>query len=235
LTPPDHFIWKHLPQDPRWQLLVTPLTKEQFEQAIAFESWFFDYGLELIAPQDASSKVKDSLKILLRSPKKSILSSTVTMNDIQIKGTSFNQKSYEIETFNCIFSKAGEYKVELFVKGFDEEGDFKGCLELRVTAEGSQNPDAGFPHAFGTFSAKNCYLYSPMKKTLVKGTTEIFRIKVPNALNVTVVQDQDIVALDQENDDDIWQGSVEIVESKITIFGHFPDGSSLEGLISYNW
>jgi len=34
LTPPDHFIWKHLPVDPKWQLLVTPLTKEQLNDEL---------------------------------------------------------------------------------------------------------------------------------------------------------------------------------------------------------
>jgi len=45
LTPPEQLIFSHFPNDPRWQLLRTPLTLEQFQSLPAVDGDLFNMGV----------------------------------------------------------------------------------------------------------------------------------------------------------------------------------------------
>ncbi|MFC1841272.1 transglutaminase domain-containing protein, partial [Thermodesulfobacteriota bacterium] len=44
LTPPEHFIFDHLPIDNRWQLISTPISLNEFEELIHLKASFFAMG-----------------------------------------------------------------------------------------------------------------------------------------------------------------------------------------------
>ena len=46
MTPPSEFIYDHLPEDSRWQLLEKPLAKSEFEKQAFVKPDFFKYGLK---------------------------------------------------------------------------------------------------------------------------------------------------------------------------------------------
>ncbi|KAK3098833.1 hypothetical protein FSP39_023516 [Pinctada imbricata] len=48
LTDPDKFITKCFPNNPKWQLLAKPLTKQQFEALPFLQPAFYDLGLQLL-------------------------------------------------------------------------------------------------------------------------------------------------------------------------------------------
>lgn len=72
LTDPEHFIETHWPEDPRWQLLQPPVSREDFEQRVFKTSEFFRLQLSLLSPNTSllktgRCKARDSSSWLLRS------------------------------------------------------------------------------------------------------------------------------------------------------------------------
>ncbi|KAK2536528.1 kyphoscoliosis peptidase-like protein [Columba livia] len=56
LTDPEHFIETHWPEDPQWQLLQPPVSREDFEQRVFKTSEFFRLQLSLLSPNTSLLK-----------------------------------------------------------------------------------------------------------------------------------------------------------------------------------
>ncbi|XP_069712723.1 kyphoscoliosis peptidase-like [Phaenicophaeus curvirostris] len=56
LTDPEHFIETHWPEDPQWQLLQPPISREDFEQRVFKTSEFFRLQLSLLSPNTSLLK-----------------------------------------------------------------------------------------------------------------------------------------------------------------------------------
>jgi len=48
---PDHLIATHLPDDPQWQLLDTPVTFQDFEDGVYIRDRFFQLDLSIAEPR----------------------------------------------------------------------------------------------------------------------------------------------------------------------------------------
>ncbi|MDD5735131.1 MAG: transglutaminase domain-containing protein [Methanothrix soehngenii] len=68
LTSPEKFIFDHLPEDPYWQLLDEPISKEEFEDLVCLEPAFFDLGIRLGNQENASIISNGAANITLYSP-----------------------------------------------------------------------------------------------------------------------------------------------------------------------
>ncbi|MFP4362491.1 MAG: transglutaminase domain-containing protein [Spirochaetia bacterium] len=55
LTPPEEFIFTHLPTDPQWQLLDDPLTLNEFENQVYVRPEIFVYGFSAEEVREAAS------------------------------------------------------------------------------------------------------------------------------------------------------------------------------------
>jgi transglutaminase/protease-like cytokinesis protein 3 len=53
LTPPELFIYDHLPLEDRWQLLQRPVTKSEFMARAWVQSAFFEHGLRLVSHEQS--------------------------------------------------------------------------------------------------------------------------------------------------------------------------------------
>lgn len=74
LTPPDKFVFDHLPENLDWQLLGTPLTKQQFESLPNVRSTFWACGLEFFGTQEGTISVASGpLNLSIRAEGASVL------------------------------------------------------------------------------------------------------------------------------------------------------------------
>jgi len=77
LTPPEAFVTKHFPEDPRWQLLATPRTAGEFMRAPALDPNFFAHGLRLVSPDRAESDARAEVVVTIDNPRNVSLMASV--------------------------------------------------------------------------------------------------------------------------------------------------------------
>ncbi len=70
LTPPEVFVAKHFPDDPRWQLLPTARTEGEYMRAPALDPGFFAQGLRLVSPDRAESDARGEVVVTVDNPRR---------------------------------------------------------------------------------------------------------------------------------------------------------------------
>ncbi|MFO0650989.1 MAG: transglutaminase domain-containing protein [Polyangiales bacterium] len=81
LTPPEAFVTRHFPDEPRWQLLDAPRSPGEFMRAPALDPEFFAYGLHLVSPDRAESDARGAVEVVIDNPRRIAL-----MVDVGVSG-----------------------------------------------------------------------------------------------------------------------------------------------------
>lgn len=68
LTDPDQFIYTHLPDEDRWQLLDTPISQEDFTHQALLKDRFFDMDLKLNYPHKCVVYCENEVSISFDMP-----------------------------------------------------------------------------------------------------------------------------------------------------------------------
>lgn len=114
-TPPAIFGWNHLPDDPDWQLVASPLTIGQFAREPLLSPEIARLGVTLVSPTRSQVTVDGELQIVLDNPRRAVLDAVVRPDD------GSNAHGTECEggapgpraTFTCRVP-SGAYEVRLF-------------------------------------------------------------------------------------------------------------------------
>ena len=88
----------------------------------------------------------------------------------------------------------------------DEPGEYHGAIEYGIEAMAGMKESAGYPMTYSIFTDTESYLYRPMEGKLKSGTSYRFKIKVPNANNVSVICGKEWSYLKSERD--LFEGNV---------------------------
>ena len=121
---PEHFIWSFLPNLPKWQLLETSITKEEFQKRTRLKHTFFIY-FDSIDP--TYSILTAEKRITIKLNKKNQQNKTYcTIMGLENKGNKYDSSEYYLENLNCkcmvidkedykeikcIFNKLGKYQL----------------------------------------------------------------------------------------------------------------------------
>jgi len=77
-TPPDHFIYSHLSEDPQWTCLPNPPTVEEFGKTLNLKGGFFTSGLAMKTHQEilinAKPGSKFTIEVLETGPRRWLMS-----------------------------------------------------------------------------------------------------------------------------------------------------------------
>lgn len=68
LTPPEELVWTHLPEDPSWQLLDSPMSKEEFEGLAYAKPPFFKNEMRIESPLEGTIRADEGAKVTLSAP-----------------------------------------------------------------------------------------------------------------------------------------------------------------------
>ena len=236
LTPPDRFIYNHFPDDPKWQLLAKPVTREEYENMVLVRPEFFSYDLSLISHPCASIKSGATVEVTLGAPADVLMIADVLppsgKSDEKISGAStFVQRSGSQLHVSASFPSAGTYLLRLYAR---HKGDRTACqcvADYSVEASSGTEGKAGLPNAYPAFQERNAHLDAPMKGVLVSGTMETFQITVPGADDVGVVVDGKLTKLEKNGDQ--FQGEARISGDKVSVAAKFPGREDYSVLIEY--
>lgn len=130
LSPPDQFAVTHFPDEAKWQLLESPLSRVDFFRRPVLSPTFFTHGLSLENPDRSQVSVADSLGVTIRNPRGAfVLVHFAPKNGgakVDCGGNGHTQ-------FRCDFPTRGTYDVSLFVNDQNVGMyDFGGSVEVNA-------------------------------------------------------------------------------------------------------
>jgi transglutaminase/protease-like cytokinesis protein 3 len=241
LTPPEQFIFDHLPEDPRWQLLDKQISNSEYVMLPYLRPDFFKNGLRLIGYKAGQIKARDQFVFTLagedlknnpnsQGKKNSSVMASLYLNNRELdKRQVFVQKKDDRFEISVRFPQKGEYMLRVFVKPQNEPGSYAWAGDFQVAAD-SGMPEV-FPFAYDT-SDKNVFLLTPLQGTLKQGVSYDFSLEAPGAEKIAVVTGKIWNYL--KNEGGRFTGSVKAVKGDNFVYIKYPNESNFRGAYQYS-
>jgi hypothetical protein len=242
MTPPEIFIYRHYPQEKKWQLLEKPISKAEYKKHIGPQPDFYDMGFNLDKISHRNQTIasqKPNLALTLTNPQQLVMAARVFKlrgnTWQQIQGLGFVQKKDDTYNIDVALPRSGNYMLMLFAKHIKDKGSLTGILKYRIEGQGfSSNPHAGFPVTFKHFKEQGGYLHKPMTGHLKNGSQTEFKLYMPRAEKVAVIIDNKFHYLEKK-EKQIFSGKVKIHGSPVNVMAKFPENKPrrFSGLLQY--
>jgi len=229
MTPPDEFVFDHLPEEEGWQLLDRPLSQAQYEDLVYVESDLFNLGLRVIE-QNGSIAAGGEVNISVYAPDDVVMMAGLESESGELEGRTLCQRVGENYEIRARFPEAGSYVLRAYAKNKDDSGVYKSVMQYNINA--SSGEESGYPLTFGRFGEVGAHLYSPLEGRLQAGQSYHFKIRVPGAAEVAVVCGGEWNRLAGKGD--LFEGNVTVAKGEAGIFANF-DGEKWEGMAKYEW
>lgn len=132
-TPPEQFIYNHLPEDSKWQLLSTPFSKSDYSALPYIHSDFFKYGLKLGSNTRSIVSAKGSLSMTFPVPIDTYLMARISQGNVELSESFTSaRKSGTSYLINATFPNPGTYILSIYARKGGEFGMYDGVLEYKV-------------------------------------------------------------------------------------------------------
>lgn len=232
LTPPEQFVYEHLPDNPDWQLLETPISKAEIAGLPHLTPVFFKNGLEIGSHAQSVVQTDYQIAITLAAPAAVLLSARLKQNNEKLpRSLVFVQREGKQYQVDAVFPAAGDYILVIFAKSEADQEQYKCALDYKIeVSEGLSGP-IGFPKTYSNFQEEGVYVYTPRSGYLQSGTTQKFKLKVPRAQKVAVIIGDQWHHLTKYGE--LFEGNVNISKGDITVSAEFPNQTHYDGLLNY--
>ena len=232
LTSPLDLIYTHFPEDPQWQLLEPQVTLAEFESFPFIKSVFHRYKLEMVNFYDGTIELNDSTIIAINNPENAQVNAILIQTGRELdRSLTFVQQYKDQIHIRIAPPRPDQYTLRIFAKAADDPGEYQMAMDYLIRYFGTINRTAGFPEVFKAFMDHNAYLNRPFQRTLKKGSTEIFDLFIPGALNAQIIQGDQWTPMLQSGDHFAQQ--VKITKNKVMIGAQFSKGGSYNILLKY--
>lgn len=235
-APPEQFIYRHLPENPDWQLLNPPVSKAYFESLPYIEPTFFTSGLQLSSHRGCVINTGPEVSVIIGAPSDVMLSATLDRDGNRLQDSLIfvqrrDDNRYQID---AVFPTSGDYLLWIYVKNKANTSQFlNAAIEYKVVATEGTSGSLGFPETYSKFQEHDAYLTTPMSGHLSYGSTYTFKLRVPDALDVAIIAGEQWYHL--VNYSQTFEGSYNVTtRGELGVYAKFPDsGLNYEGLLSY--
>ena len=232
LTSPKEFIFDHFPENIRWQLLEQPISKKEYEKLVYLRPAFFKYGLKLESHVFAKIQTDRLLSITLSVPESTLVIANLEQNYRKFdRDLTFSQKENRRYNIQAIFPNAGNYILRLFATDKKKSANYEWVLDYNIEAKRGMGKMIGFPETYGTFIEKKAYLYKPMQGNLKSGTVQEFKLKVPGAKKIVIINGGKWFNLEKQGE--LFAGEVKVKKGKVKVCALFSGEKSYAGLLQY--
>ena len=237
--PPEQFIQTHIPSKEleKWQLLSKKLSKNDTDNLLYKDKYFYIYGFTDINPNEGILKLNNEnlfdVKILNKNDVKSLrLSCKVYYENNLVENASCIEKFENYFLIHLIFNKKGKYNVLFFTT--DKSGTAYSQLIVRqqyVVSSSSKQPKSfpsmlSFPDDF--------HIIEPKYNNLTKNQKILFKFKSNDIEDMGVVADKKCEHL-VKNEEGIFEGSLVIKNDEVLVGKFEPDNpKSLKVMVKYN-
>ena len=133
LTPPEQFVTNHLPLDPSWQLLMTPVSGEEFVARVRAEPEFFRHGLRLLTHQNGVVESGLQLHMAFTAPPEVRMLAQISADGRDLTREPLTgQRDDDQIGFELSFPGAGSYDVGFYATSGDQYSVHDCVVKYRV-------------------------------------------------------------------------------------------------------
>lgn len=230
-TPPEALIFDHFPDDPQWQFLPHPLTREEFRRQAVVRPVFFGYGMKLRSHPSAWVEATPDTVISITAPSGVNLMATLERNGADLgEGLTFAQQTPSGYDLRVAPPRQGDYLLKVHARRADASDPHYDCaVEYRLHAVAS---GASFPKMYLSFQEEGVTLEAPLAGTLPARAPTGFRLRAPKAEDVLVFYDGQAARLAPEGDG-IYAGAVALAPGEAIVFARYPGQTRHLALLRY--
>ncbi|MCH8568941.1 MAG: hypothetical protein LAT67_11780 [Balneolales bacterium] len=230
---PSLFIVDHFPDDPRWQLLAEEIDAETYREFTLVRPPFHMHSMELRSHMKNTIDTNGGDRVVLGLESKSVVNARLSKNGVDLPTNHIFVQHTEDEVFiDFLPPQRGIYELEIFVRSLaSNQPEFEHALSYRIhnTREVS---DPGFPEAFAKFIEQRSFLHTPKTFLLDAGTGTEFKIGVPNARSVVVINGSNWHNL-SGTDNHLFSGSLELDSGSVQVAARFGNEENYHVLLEY--
>lgn len=182
LTPPEQMIYSHLPEDKLWQLLDTPVSKDEFTGLPLISNELFELGIELLPFDDAIIRSENELVFNFTVPDDVYLTGRLEREGVEVDGSAvLIQKRGVNSTVHCILNEKGSYSLKLFGKKGTEVERYAHIVSYSVRTDTTRAEQVQFPQTYSTFTEREWFIAQPLRGNLIVGAKVPFVFRIPSA------------------------------------------------------
>jgi transglutaminase/protease-like cytokinesis protein 3 len=237
LTPPEYFIYDHLPENADWQLLDNKVSKQEFSNMAQIDSDFFDLGLKLVNHKEVViENSEEYLTVGLEAPKDVVFMANVLnfKTGEEYKDYALVQKKDHFVETTAAFPGTGDYLLRIFAKRKKDQGMYNQVLEYKVISK-SDSSNGPFIKTYDKFSEKNVQIIdpTPIKRTLSSTEKYQFNYLVPGALEVAFVDSSNkwVYLTKEEN---IFTADFIPKKGKLGLYAKYSKDEQFSGILEYS-
>jgi hypothetical protein len=228
MPPPFRFILSHLPENPRWQLLDTAWTKEQFAEGVFVYPPAYSLGIDARSHTKAVFPSSGRERLLFDAPPGVLAIASVDGNDNGAL-TQIVEGGFEVL---CAFANAGRHTLSIYATTRDSTRDrYSAVMSYAVEVAQGLGETADFPSSYSNYTARRVTLVEPFTRILAAGSSVAFRLSIPDAVKVAVINAGTWSYLPRQEGQ--FSGSVPVSPGRVSLCAQFPDRDGYEGILDY--
>lgn len=229
MVDPDAFIYSHLPEDPKWQLLDSPISRSEFDHLPMLSPNFFSYGFEMVEPTTQPVASAGESVFRVRSRLGYLVSAVARQKGSKLPESFVLSQVFDGEAeIRVRFPSAGEYQV--YIMGAKPgEKTYVSVGSFTVDSNGATSTP--FPQTYGTFHEHGV--------RILEGTDGVWAVDRPVRLSYRV-PDAGALYLQVGEEQLRFEQSGETFSLDYTpgrgeakVFAHFPGQERLWALAAY--
>lgn len=251
LVRPEQMIYRHFPENSAWQLLLSPISMDDFFRLPYADPVFFEHNLVIIFPHCSNTASFNSnlglAEVIVQTP-----SDTVLMGSIEQKGSGkikngcFVQYDTSRQQWQCLFApqQGGFHTLSLFVRRREkqviesktDEKNYSQAIQFGLHVPTGVIRTKTFPLTYGLFTERKCQIFEPLDGVLKSGSIVTIHCRIPGAHCARLLLDENWLPEDLVKDE-IFKRQITVPPKKITMYVKFLDkqnNSSYDGLFCYS-
>ena len=230
-TPPEQFIIKHFPVEEKWQLVDKDYSRQQFDTIPEISPEFFKDGLESITHYDKAIQANGRFQVVFSAPEDTIVTSKLKNNSNYLSDAyTFVQKKGN-KIIVTVSPPMGSFDLEIYSKKAYAQGNYHHAIAYKVFSKGTGEE---LPISYSSYLESHSYLHTPLNKCLPVGQAVYFKIEVPNALEVQVIDTSFNTWTKLTRDGSMFSGNVPVSSAKTQVSAKFPGNENYWALVEYN-
>lgn len=232
LADPEDLKYTHLPEEPKWQLLDVPVSREVFESYPYLKPAYFHNHLKMISHQKGFIPCKKDLIIVLDNPDRADL--TVRL----IRGNQYMNDRYAMvqslgntSQIRINFPEKGRYTLRIFARAENDQGLYLWAMDYLAEVENAAGSHAEFPEIYKAYYEHDVHLSSPLTGQLRKKREYRFELTIPGAVEACVIQGNSWVPMDHRNSS--FMKTVMVRSGNLQIGARFSKSGQFDILLEY--
>lgn len=214
-----------------YQVIVSEPLSNPVSFPVLFDA-FVPYGLSLKSNAERNTRVDRNVSIDLASTVDLAMIASLERDGMKLAdGSTFVQSEEGNHRVQAVFSQPGKFVLTVYAKRPSESGNYNAVLSYSFTSSTSNDPSACFPVEYEQYRQWNAHLYSPFEGCLDANKPHLFRISVPAAEAVAVVNNGHWTALKSNNG--LFAESVVMSPGKAEVFVKGSGSKQYIGLLRY--